>query len=103
MTTISHQTEHKEHPNYLAVFIVLAVLTAVMTTVEVMDFEARFGIARSVINTFYLILSGIKAVLVAMYYMHLKFDSRLYTYLFVAPMILLILLVVILLGRFGIY
>ena len=102
MTTLSHHTKQK-HPNYFAVFIVLAVITAVMTTVEIMDFEARFGIARSVINTVFIILSLIKAVLVAMYYMHLKFDSRLYTYLFVSPMILLILLVVILLGRFGIY
>ncbi len=92
----AHSDHHadEKHPNYLAVFIILAVITGVMTIVEVFFAESM---DRAVLNTVYLGLSLIKAVLVAMYYMHLKMHSRFYTALFMAPIILVTTLVIILL------
>jgi cytochrome c oxidase subunit 4 len=80
------------HPNYFMIFIILAVITGVMTAVELLHLD----ITRSLRNTIFLMLSIIKAVLVAMYYMHLKMDSRLYTGLFALPVFLVMVLVIIL-------
>jgi len=79
-------TEHK-HPNYFGVFIALAIITAIITAVELL---ARTGVItwpRPVINSFYISMAVVKALLVALYYMHLKFDSRLYAVLFGVPCI----------------
>jgi len=48
-----------------------------------------------------LVLSALKFTLVAMFYMHLKFDHRLFSWLFVVPMILMALIVIALLRLFG--
>jgi caa(3)-type oxidase subunit IV len=42
-----------------------------------------------------IVLSLVKAILVLLYFMHLKFDSRIFTYLFVAGIVLSIPLVLI--------
>ena len=71
---MAHGTDVKEHkqPNYFGVFM------------------ARTGVItwpRPVINSFYISMAVVKALLVALYYMHLKFDSRLYAVLFGVPCI----------------
>ena len=48
-----------------------------------------------------LTLSTVKFALVAMFYMHLKFDSRLFSWLFVVPMIVIATIVLALLKLFG--
>ena len=58
--------------------------------------ELYANIDRSLQHTIFLTLSIIKAVLVAMYYMHLKMDSRLYTGLFALPVFLVMVLVIVL-------
>ncbi len=83
---------HK-HPNYFAVFLVLAVITAIMTAIEVL----HLPITPYLKNSLFLTLSLIKAVLVAMFYMHLISDSFLYTILFLMPVALVMVLVIILL------
>jgi cytochrome c oxidase subunit 4 len=90
---LTHDT-HK-HPNYLAVFIVLAVITAIITLVEL--FAPNPVIPRAVLNVFYITMSVTKAVLVAMFYMHLKFDSRVYTALFGVPVLFAVFLLFMLL------
>jgi cytochrome c oxidase subunit 4 len=79
-------TEHKQ-PNYFGVFIVLAVLTGMITTVELLVRADVIGWPRPVINSFYLSMSLVKALLVVLYYMHLKYDSRLYAVMFGLPCI----------------
>ena len=81
------ETGHEEHkqPNYFGVFIVLAVFTAMITTVELLVRAGAITWPRPVISTFYLSMSIIKALLVVLYYMHLKFDSRLYAVMFGLP------------------
>ena len=86
-------TPHK-HPNYWAVFIALAVLTATITITEL--FIDSIPIPKEIIRTAFVVMSFIKATLVAMYYMHLKFDSFVYTVLFMMPVIFAFFLVTVL-------
>jgi len=84
---MSHETTHRR-ANYLGIFVILIVLTLVETLVSYVQQEAiKFPVL--------IILSVIKAVLVLLYFMHLKFDSRLYTYLFIAGCALVIPLVLV--------
>lgn len=78
--------EHK-HPNYFGVFIALAVITAIITAVELMEQNGVIHIPRPALNTAFIIMSLTKAVLVALFYMHLKYDSLLYTVLFGLPVL----------------
>lgn len=80
---MEQQTSTHKHPNYLAVFIALAVITALITLVEM--FAPNPVIPKVYLNTFYVVMSVLKATLVAMFYMHLKIDSRIYTALFLIP------------------
>ncbi len=68
-----------KHVNYFLVFIALAVLTAMEITVT------QLPLPRAPILV---PLAAIKASLVAMFYMHLHHDSKLFTAVFVAGIIL---------------
>ena len=81
-------------PNYLAVFIALAVITAIITAVELSS--TYLGIPRAILDAFYVSMAVAKATLVAMYYMHLKQDSRLYTALFVTPAMFAVVFIIML-------
>lgn len=73
-------------PNYLAVGGVLLALTAIeiLITLFVHDFDIR-------IPLFILMLA--KVTLVAMFYMHLRSDSKWYTAFFLAPIPFILLLI----------
>lgn len=97
MSTVTpHEIDAKphKHPNYWAVFIALAVITAIITVTEL--FIDSIPIPKDVIRTGFVVMSLIKATLVAMYYMHLKFDSFIYSVLFIIPVIFALFLVTIL-------
>ena len=80
--------ESEKRPNYLLVFIALAVLTGIETLVSYVQQEAiKFPTL--------VVLSIVKAVLVLLYFMHLKSDSKLYSYLFIAGCILVIPLILV--------
>jgi len=84
---MSHQTSEKR-PNYLSIFIILAVLTLIETLTSYVQQEAiRFPVL--------IALSIVKAALVLLYFMHLKFDSRVFSYLFIAGCISSIPLVIV--------
>ncbi len=84
-----HETESKlhKHPNYFVVFIALAVLTATITTIELMSQNGIIAWPRATLNGLYLAMSITKAVLVALFYMHLKIDSYIYSILFGVPIV----------------
>jgi cytochrome c oxidase subunit IV len=88
---MSHQTT-KRPVNYLGIFILLAVFTLVETMASYLQQNAiKFPVL--------IALSLVKAVLVLLYFMHLKFDSRIFSYLFIAgcvlsiPLILMMMIV----------
>ncbi len=69
----SKEIEKRHRPNYVGVFIVLAVLTVLEIEVT------RLPLPRIPILV---PLALLKAALVAMFYMHLRFDRRILTTLF---------------------
>jgi caa(3)-type oxidase subunit IV len=82
------QSESRKRPNYFLVFLILAGFTVVETLVSYVQQAAiklpvLFGI------------SIVKAVLVLLYFMHLKSDSRLFSYLFIGGLVLAIPLILI--------
>ncbi|HEY6867032.1 MAG TPA: cytochrome C oxidase subunit IV family protein [Candidatus Eisenbacteria bacterium] len=93
-----HGTGEHAHPGakeYLAIATVLTVLTAI----EVAAFYIPS--MKPVLVPTLLSLSAVKFSLVAMFYMHLKFDHRLFSWLFVVPMVIAALVIVALLKLFG--
>lgn len=82
--------ESTKRPNYLFIFIALAVLTLIETLVSYVQQE-------SIKFPTLVILSVIKVVLVLLYFMHLKSDSKVYSYLFIAGCILSIPLILVML------
>ena len=73
----------RRHPNYLGIFWGLLALTIVEVTV------AYQSIGRGVKIGALLALAVTKALLVALYYMHLKFDRRLLALIAAAPFFLI--------------
>jgi cytochrome c oxidase subunit 4 len=69
----SKELEKRHKPSYFGVFIILAVLTLVEIGVTYLPLP-RIPILVP--------LALLKAALVAMYYMHLRFDRRIFTTLF---------------------
>ncbi len=67
------EVEKVSHPNYVGVFIILGVLTLIEIGVTYLPIP-RIPVLVP--------LAILKAALVALYYMHLKFDRRLFTALF---------------------
>ena len=92
--TEAHGAGDHAHPTpwlYLKVALVLFALTAL----EVLAYEVShrpawpmYGIVGPMVVPILLLLSAFKFALVAMFYMHLKQDSKLFTNLFVWPRLL---------------
>ena len=78
---------HVEHPHPKArEYVVIAVILTVITIIEVAIFYIPALRASPVFAPVLLVLSAAKFALVAMFYMHLKFDGRLLKTLFVGPL-----------------
>jgi cytochrome c oxidase subunit 4 len=80
------ETSHKE-PNYMGVFWWLLALTILEVAVIYMP------ITRLVVGFMLVCLALSKASLVAMYYMHLKFEKRILGLIALTPLLLCILLI----------
>ena len=69
-----------EHPKYMLIWLYLAILTALEVGVVYLD------IAKWLIVTSLLIMAAWKALLVALYYMHLKFEPNRLRLVALAPL-----------------
>ena len=93
-----HQTEQHHHPTcqeYVKIGVILAVITAV--EVAIVYVEAL----ESVLLPMLLGLGALKFVLVIMYFMHLKQDNKLFTWLFMAGLTIAIGIILALMAMFG--
>ena len=81
------QEEHDHHPPYMAIFLVLLVLT-------VLEWKCApwFGIKGSALWTVLTVMALVKALLVALFFMHLKFERRVFHTLLILPIVLVILM-----------
>ena len=86
-------TTHK-HPNYIAVWAGLAVLTAVEVAI------VYFRLTRHLLIPLLVFLALWKALLVALYFMHLKFEPRRLIAIVLAPLPLALILVFLVLQEF---
>ncbi len=101
MTTISgsvrsHERAHPTPTKYVAIALVLAALT--MIEVAAVYMRAL----EPVLILILLVLSATKFAIVAMFYMHLRFDHRLFSALFVGGLLLASSLLVSLMALFGV-
>ncbi|MCA1834645.1 MAG: cytochrome C oxidase subunit IV family protein [Actinomycetota bacterium] len=93
---VQHPTEHT-HPGP-AQYVRIAVILAVVTAIEVAIYY--FNLSHALLITLLLTFSLIKFVLVAMFFMHLKFDSPMFRRLFITGVSLAILVYTVVLATF---
>lgn len=89
-------TRHDEHAHpgareYIQIAVVLAVLTAMEIALSYID----VGKAPIIIGLFVLMI--IKFALVVMWFMHLRFDNRLFSWMFVGGLVLAVIVFIIVL------
>lgn len=72
-------TEHK-HPPYVGIYFILLILTAASIVVS-------YIVHRKAAPPFVFTLSTIKAILIALFYMHLKYEGRYVIALALIPLI----------------
>ena len=92
-------TEH-EHPTWSTYWRVALVLT-VITIVEVWAYYIPQLVESRIFVPFLLILSAVKFFIVVMFYMHLKYDHKLFRALFTGPLIVAVVTLIALLFLFG--
>jgi cytochrome c oxidase subunit IV len=91
--------EH-EHPTWSVYWKVATILTLI-TVVEVWCYYLPGFVATAFFVPTLLVLSAAKFVIVVMFYMHLKYDHKLFRVLFTGPLILAMLAITALLFLFG--
>jgi cytochrome c oxidase subunit 4 len=106
MTAETHAHGLAEHPGEkphpkARQYIVIATILTIITVVEVAIFYIEAIKQSPMFVPILLVLSAVKFALVVMFYMHLRFDPRLFSALFVAPLLIATGIIVALLFLFG--
>ena len=105
----SHDGEHADlkamgevhaHPTWKEYKWVALILT-VVTAIEVWAYYIPAFVASRAFVPSMLIMSAAKFIIVVMFYMHLKYDHKLFRALFTGPLIIAILTMIVLLFLFG--
>ncbi len=79
---------HHEHPNYVAIWAWLLLLLFVSVIAVYLPFSQGLTVS------FIFIVAAVKAGMVGMYFMHLKFEERLVRYIAIVPVILFLIMLV---------
>jgi hypothetical protein len=106
-TTAAAHAEDAHHPGWKT-YTLVAVILFVLTALEVGLYEvahrggtgAFAAFATGMFTELLLVLSAAKFALVAMFYMHLKQDSKIFSSLFVFPLIIAIIIILALFALF---
>jgi cytochrome c oxidase subunit 4 len=96
----AHHPEEKEHPTWSTYWKVALILT-VITIVEVAGTFVQPWYQSRLFAPSMLLLSAAKFAIVAMFYMHLKYDHRLFKALFTGPLLIAMTTIIALLFLFG--
>ena len=91
--------DHVHHPDWRTYRWVALILTAI-TVVEVWIYYTPFREHRLFVPAL-LVMSAAKFIIVVLFYMHLKYDHRLFRALFTGPLTIAILTLISLLFLFG--
>lgn len=88
MESQAAEAAHASHrKTYTQVFVALVILTAIEVGLTFL------GLPQGALTTVFLLLSLGKAGLVAAFYMHLRDDPPMYTWIFVLPVLMLVVFV----------
>ena len=79
----------------------VALILGVITVVEVWVYYIPTFVASRVFVPFLLVMSAVKFAIVVMFYMHLKYDAKIFRALFTGPLMIAILTIIALLFLFG--
>ena len=93
----TRQGAHPTPARYIAIALILAVITIVEVVIVYLEF------LRPVLLPLLAVLSITKFAMVLMFFMHLKFDDRLFSVLFVGGLLLASLVLVALMTLFGVF
>jgi cytochrome c oxidase subunit 4 len=99
---VDHATlgEVHEHPNW-GTYKWVALILTVITVIEVWVYYIPAFVASRLFVPSLLIMSAVKFAIVVMFYMHLKYDHKLFRALFTGPLTIAILTMIVLLFLFG--
>jgi cytochrome c oxidase subunit 4 len=89
--TQTHTDHTSGHPTWRT-YVVIGFILTVITAIEVAIFYVP-SLANVLVPAL-LVLSGVKFAIVVLFYMHLKFDHRIFSRVFVAPLFLAALVVI---------
>jgi cytochrome c oxidase subunit 4 len=95
-----HGEEEHAHPTWSTYWKVALILTLI-TIGEVWGYYVPAFVASRAFVPTLLLLSGLKFTIVVMFYMHLKYDHRLFRVLFTGPLLIASITLVALLFLFG--
>jgi cytochrome c oxidase subunit IV len=87
-TTEQHASGHPTWRTYVVVGFILCVITAVEVAIFYIEALA------TLLVPLLLVLSAAKFVIVVLFYMHLRFDSKVFGRVFYAPLFLAVLVVI---------
>ena len=90
----------KEHPTWSTYWKVAVILTLI-TVVEVWIYYIPSFVASKLFVPSLLIMSAVKFAIVVMFYMHLKYDHKLFRALFTGPLLVACITIIALLFLFG--
>ncbi len=93
-------TDHVEHPEW-PIYWKVGLFLTIITVVEVWAYYVPAFVASKLFVPLLLIMSAVKFAIVVAYYMHLKYDHKLFRALFTGPLIIAILTLIVLLFLFG--
>ena len=97
----THATgEVHAHPTW-ATYKWVALILTVITIVEVWVYYIPAFVASRLFVPSLLIMSAVKFVIVVLFYMHLKYDHKLFRALFTGPLIIAVLTIIALMFLFG--
>jgi cytochrome c oxidase subunit 4 len=104
-TTITPVEEHAmgvehQHPNWSTYWKVAVVLT-IITAIEVWVYYIPSFVASRAFVPALLAMSALKFAIVVLFYMHLRYDNRLFKVLFTGPLIVAIITLFALMFLFG--
>lgn len=94
----THEPGAHPHPGameYVQIGLVLAVVTAIEVALYYVDLD------HTLLVVFLMVLSALKFSLVVLWFMHLKFDNRLFSQLFVGGFLLALSIFVVALATIG--
>jgi cytochrome c oxidase subunit 4 len=92
--------EEHEHPTW-SIYWKVATLLTVITVAEVWCYYLKSFVATPYFVPTLLLMSAFKFVIVVLFYMHLKYDHKLFRALFAGPLLVAVITITALLFLFG--